>query len=1038
MARFAHIIGWAFWGWACSVSLGAQNPPTTDGKKLPIRASTDRVFVPISAGKEPSHAWVGQIVEDRLGFLWFGTRDGLDRFDGYEVRHYSGELSGGENDVFVQECCRYSLFRGRKGAVWIGGDEALYRYDPDTERFQRMQLKHSDLQGLIRNINQDKFGTFWLSASKGLTRYDPENGATTRFSHHDNDPTSLGTNFVRATLETAEGAFWVATNMSVDLFDRVTGKVQEHFPLRNPLRSDTTTGNAYVRLLQDHTGVVWVASARDGLAFIDRAKNKLTFLSLTNEPGFECGAWAILEDEFGALWVGTEHGLLSLDRNRNQFVRYRNDPSDPDSLPADWILALYEDREGGIWAGTANAGVARFSAHPPPFRRYRWQGREPFGTSYVLFAYEDSGGDVWVGTKGAINQIDLRTGRYHARPTGENTEVASIIEDRTGQIWVGSFDGSLFRFDPATQRGFVYPHSRPRAPGCGNNEVRALFVDHAGTLWAASSNSVCSLAAGSDGFHEFKFGLEAAGEIDAVVEDRDGTLWVGARRGGLYRFDRTTGQFIPYRHLARDPGLSNDGITSLLIDSQGALWIGTLNGLNRMDIATGAITVYSTREGLPNSSINGIVEDARNDLWITTDYGLAHWRRSSNTFYNYYRSDGVFDDLTGAWKGRSGELFFGSYSGLTVLVPENLDENRNDATPVVLTSLRLSDVPVKVGANGPLTKSISTEGALTLSWQQSSFSFEFAALNYSEPERTRYRYRLKNLETGWNEVRSSERMARYTTVPPGRYVFEVEGRTSHEDWPARPSQINILVGPPWWDTTAFQIACAVFFGLLVWSAYRLRVTRVAHQIDLRYQERLRERTRIAQDLHDTLLQNIAGLCLQIGALYKVAATAPDSAREQLRELRRQGEECLREARQAVWDIRSFESSGADLISKLQESGEQLTRGTPTRFHIKVTGQSHILPLILHEQLLRIGREAIINAVHHANAECIHVYIVFEASLLQLTISDNGCGFELDEAASLSGHFGLITMRERAKKSGATIIISSAPGKGTSVQTTVRL
>ena len=992
--------------------------------------------MPISAGKEPSHAWVGQIVDDSVGFLWFATRDGLDRFDGYEVRHYSDALSGGDNDVFVQECCRYSLLRDRDGKIWIGGDEALYRYDPDTERFQRMQLTPGGLQGLIRSVNQDKSGMIWLSASRGLTRYNPKNGETTRFFHEDKEPASLSTNFVRATLETTDGAFWVATNMSVDLFDRATGKVKEHFPVRNPLRSGATTGNPYVRLLEDHAGVVWVASARDGLAFIDRANNKLTFLSVTSDPGVESGAWAILEDEFGVLWVGTEHGLLRLDRDRTEFVRYRNDPSDPESLPADWILALYEDREGGIWAGTANASVARFSAHPLPFRRYRRQGRDPFGTDYVLFAYEDRLGSVWEGTKGAINRIDLRTGGHQVRPTGENTEVGSITEDRSGQLWVGTFDGSLFRFDPATQRSAVYRHNRSGA--CGNNEVRALFVDHLGTLWAGASNSLCSFTPAPEHFHEYKSGLETASEIDAIAEDRTGVLWIGARHGGLYRFNRATGKFTAFRHSAGGSGLSNDGITSLLVDREGALWIGTLDGLNRMDVGTGAFTLYSTSEGLPSRSVSGILEDEHGDLWITTDYGLAHFRTASKTFYNYYRSDGVFDDLTGGWKGRSGKMFFGSYSGLTVLLPENLEESRLHSAPVVLTSLRLSDTPVKVGETGPLTKSISRTSSLALLWQQSSLSFEYAALSYADPERTRYRYRLKNLETGWNEVPSTQRLARYTTLAPGRYMFEVEGRTSHGSWPASPSQISILVRPPWWGTTTFRIACVLSFALLVWSAYRFRVAQLARQLDLRYQERLRERTRIAQDLHDTLLQNIAGLCLQIGALYKVVATTPESARERLRELRRQGEECLREARQAVWDIRSFESNGVDLISKLQESGEQLTRETQTRFHLDVTGQARDLPLFLHEQLLRIGREAIINAVRHADAERIDVFVVFEARSLRLTISDNGRGFKPEDAASLSGHFGLITMRERAKKSGIKITISSEPGKGTSVETTVPL
>jgi signal transduction histidine kinase len=235
----------------------------------------------------------------------------------------------------------------------------------------------------------------------------------------------------------------------------------------------------------------------------------------------------------------------------------------------------------------------------------------------------------------------------------------------------------------------------------------------------------------------------------------------------------------------------------------------------------------------------------------------------------------------------------------------------------------------------------------------------------------------------------------------------------------------------------FRIACALAFGLIIWSAYRLRVAQLRRQLSLGYQERLRERTRIAQDLHDTLLQNIAGLCLQIGALYKVVTTAPDSAKERLSELRRQGEECLREARQAVWNIRSFESDRSDLISKLRESGKQLTEGTQTRFEFRVTGQSRDVPLFLNEQLLRIGCEAITNAVRHAEAGKIDVSVVFEARLLRLTIFDNGRGFKTEDAPPL-GHFGLITMRERARKGGVRITISSELGKGTSVETTVPL
>ena len=240
------------------------------------------------------------------------------------------------------------------------------------------------------------------------------------------------------------------------------------------------------------------------------------------------------------------------------------------------------------------------------------------------------------------------------------------------------------------------------------------------------------------------------------------------RTGGVQRFDPATGKFTIFRHSAAAGSLSNDGVTSILADRSGTIWAGTLDGLNRLDAATGKFTVYLERDGLPGNIINGVVEDASGDLWITTSYGLSHFRRRSGTFYNYYRSDGVLDDLTGAWKGSSGQIFFGSYSGLTALSPDAVDEQLL-IPRVVLTNFQISDKPVPVGGDSPLKKSISVTKALTLSHSQNTLSFEFTALSYADPERTRYRYRLEGVDSGWNEVASTQHFTRYPNLAPREY-----------------------------------------------------------------------------------------------------------------------------------------------------------------------------------------------------------------------------------------------------------------------------
>jgi signal transduction histidine kinase/ligand-binding sensor domain-containing protein len=1023
-------------GFLWSVPLSAGQLLANAAIRLPIADIADRVFVRPNVGQEPSRTWVGQIVDDNYGFLWFNSRDSLDRYDGYQLRHFLPEGYESINGAFVQECCQYALFRDNTGRLWIGAQHSLYTYDSERERFSYVPLDPAKLQGVIRSIGQDRTGAIWLSTSRGVIRFDPASRTVERFNHKEGDPSTISADYVRGTLETKDGTFWVATSSSVDEFDRKTGKATLHFPLRNPLHKPPTTGNPQVRLLEDHAGVVWVASARDGLAFVDRRRNCLTFLSLVSGREVEPGAWALIEDRDGSLWVGTEQGLLHLDDKRTHLSRYRSDVADPQSLPADWVLGLFEDGDDGIWVGTANGGVVRTAAHPLPFRRYRRGNgtKGSFRTDYVVFAYEDAAGHVWEGTRGAINQLDLNTGRVIEKPIGQNTEVGAIAEDKSGNFWIGTFDGSLFRLDPISGHVVVYRQHGDTRSGCGNNEVRALLVDHTGTLWAGAAESVCSFDENADRFHEYKLAIVHPSEIDVMAEDSGGNLWVGSRQAGLYRFDPRTGESIAFRHSDKPGALSNDGVTSILVDRSGTIWAGTLSGLDRLDLKTGRFTVYSDRDGLASQIVNGIVEDANGDLWITTAYGLSHFNVRSKAFYNYFRSDGVFDDLTGAWKGRSGEMFFGSYSGLTVFAPEGVREEPS-APRLVFTNFQIGDKPAAVGPNAPLSKAISVTKSITLSPGQNTFSFEFAALSFADPERTRYRYRLEGPEANWTEVALNQHFTRYSTVPPGHYVFRVEALTNRGQWTDNGASVQIEVLPPFWSTWWFREVSAVLLAISVWSVYRLRVAAVSHRLDLAYQERLRERTRIAQDLHDTLLQNIAGLCLQIGGLAKVVVAAPESAGERLKELRRQGEQCLREARQAVWNIRC---ESLDLAMALRETGKRLTAGTSCKFVLREEGEPRPLSLDVREQILRIGQEAVANAARHACANSIDVQLLFQPKQLQLRISDDGCGFDMDRACVLTGHFGLINMQERAKTIGASIAIHSRTNTGTAIDVTVAL
>lgn len=997
--------------------------------RLPIADANDRTFVPISAGPEMSHAWVGQITGDNLGFVWFATRDGLLRYDGYQVRPYYPYSNGTHGSGEFEVCCptvslipgmsRYSLFNDASGSIWIGGDASLHQYDAQADRIRALRLAPDELQGFVRNIYRDREGAIWLGTGHGLVRFDDRTGETKDFLQSDGDAETLSSNQVRATLESGDGAFWVATNSNVDLLDRRTGKVSKHLSLRNPLQKPPTIGNPYVRLLEDKSGTIWVASARDGLAFVTPDRAALTFVDLNSPLKPEPGVWALLQDHNGAIWIGSELGLLRLDRERKTLIRYRNNPADASTLPSDWVLALYEDREDGIWVGTANGGAARISATQTPFRRI---GGTDFGgdasQSFIFTAYEAGDGSVWAGGKGVLYRIGPQTGHYRRTQLPEDSEVRAIVEDRAGLLWVGMLDGSLFRLNPATGAFTSYPHGARASRGCANNEVRAFLIDHRGQLWLGAADTLCLYDQAADQFTPYKAQSPGLNEIDAIAEDSDGALWIGSSHFGLYRFDPMTGAFTAFHHSDAAGSLSNDVVNAVLVDHSGTVWAGTPDGLNKLDRAAKRFVTYREIDGLPRNIVNGIVEDGRGYLWITTSYGLSHFNPSSRSFANYFRSAGVYDNLTGAWKGGSGRMYFGSYSGLTILSAQEVQE-KVTLPAVVLTDLQIFDLPVATGAHSPLQQSISVAKSISLDHDQNTLSFEFAALTFSSRENLHYRYRLRQIERDWLETQAGQHSVRYSTLRPGRYSFEVQARTSDGNWTRSAAAIAVTILPPFWATWQFRLAVALLMTWLLWQAHLYRLRRFSRQINIRFEERLAERSRIAQELHDTLLQSVVSASMQLHVAAKsMPQESPAKARishtlELMGRVVEEGRNTVRGLRSAQRDLPDLEGSFSRIVNELPVTGD-------VRFRVLVDGVTRPLHPVVRDEVYRIGREAIINAFRHASANSIEVSLEYRDKGFRLLVHDDGRGLDPELVRfGREGHFGLPGMRERAEDWRAT-------------------
>jgi len=1036
-----------------------EGPPSYHSTvvRLPVVEANDLDFTRISFGQGPSHGRVQSIVQDRQGFLWFGTNSGLERYDGYRFREFRhdpndpGSLSGSAVHAIVED---------KSGKLWVGSDQFLDRYDPSTEAFTHYPVNFygSDMMAWYGLV--DRQGTIWVATSEGLYKIDPFTGKSVRYQSHPGDPSSLSSNHITTTLETRDGKFWVATRNEVAIFNRATGKVVRHFPIP----AFNISSNRFTTLLEDHAGMVWIGS-EDGLAALDPRTNQIVQYSLAGS-GMERsplkGIRAILEDENGNLWLGTANqGILKLDRDRKQVFQYRNDPTNPQSLSSNQVVTLCEDREGNIWVGTTGGGVNSFSSRPLPFMRYWHERGNPnsLDSDYTSAVYEDSQGALWVGSMAALTRIDGRSGQYafYRKIGGDenlsSTWVLSIVEDRDGYLWFGTLNGGLDRFERRTGQFKIYRHNPADPHSLSDDTVYGLTIDRNGVLWASTADGFDELDAKTGEFRVYRVPGDPLTRYKEVVEDPTGALWLGTWDRGLYRFDPGTGHFTIYRNSNQPGSLSSNRVNSICIDRTGTLWVGTDNGLDRFVPTTHTFVAYSEKDGLSNAAVSSIQEDRHGNLWLSTGNGLSQFDPRAKSFRNYYTSDGLlgneFYNYAGSYKSPVGEMFFNSYAGLIAFFPDKLLAAERPYVPaVVITGFQLFGKPVPIGGKSPLKQAISFADSLILSHAQSIFSFEFAALSYANPGGNRYRYRLEGLENEWNETDSQHRSATYTTLPAGNYIFQVQGRTDRGEWSQPGASIRIRILSPWWRTWWFLVTCAVILVAVISSAHRLRVHALEerHAVLEQHQGEIRalneqlikaqeaERMRIAGELHDGVLQQITSLSLRLAKVrYQVP---PDS------EATATVNGVQQQIIQIGTDIRHISHELHPAL--LQESGLPAALTAYCNEFSKVRGLAVSCDADASVQelspgaalcLYRIAQEALGNAAKYSEARKVDVRLTRSNGAVCLSVSDDGIGCTPD-VLRRSGGLGVINMRERVLQLDGTFEFDSQPGRGTTVKVEV--
>jgi len=1027
-----------------ALATGAAARDGSPPEILPMIEGDDLRFTRLSAGQGLSQTRVGQIVQDDRGFMWFATQYGLNRYDGYTYKVFTHDP---EHDTSLS--CTYinerALFKDRSGTLWVGCDQFVDRYDPATEAFRHYRLgdrRKGQPPVRVFGFSQDRAGAIWVSTDDGLYRLEATTGRLTHFGHDAADTGSLGSNDVQMTAEDRDLRFWVSAGGSIEEFDRGTARVVRRIPVIEPSFHP-------VLFFEDHDGVFWVTyvleGRESGLAVLDRTANRLTRYDIRqsgSEKPVTAGIYAGLEDRDHTVWLATYGaGLLRFDREKRVLVRYRNHPSDPESIAEDRVIALATDREGNVWTGLHAMAPNVF--HPKPsFRPLLRNVANPnsFGEAFINAIYEDRRGALWASMTGALVRVDRQSGRhafFRLPGPGLGHDVISIAEDGEGALWVGTLGDGLSRFDPKTGAFTTYRHRAGDPSSLSHDVVSRLLVDRRGRFWAATYDGLDRFDPGPRRFVVHKHAAEdAQEEFYNVAEDRDGSLWLGGT-AGLSRFDPETGRFTAYSHVAGDPtSLSDNTVTSVLVDHTGTVWASTENGLDRLDRTRHGFVTYRARDGLPSNAVSCLLEDASGNLWMSTTRGLSRFDPATSTFRNYSTADGVpGGDLSGwdaCFKSRSGEMFFGGFSGGVAFHPENVAD-RAEAPPVVLTDFQVSGRAVPIGPGSPLQRTITYTDSVTLTHAQNVFSLTFVALSYVSPSAIRYRYRLDGVDRDWVVVGSDRRTATYTTLPAGQYTFQVQAEAGPGRWGSDGVALRVTVLPPWWATVWFRALAVLTAAALVWTMHLSRLRRASAEIRARLEERFGERERIARELHDTVLQGAYGLILRFQAVAERMPSS-DPTRATIEDTLVRAERVIADGRMRVDGLRAQSDDGRGLQAALASVGKDIVPGAEAEVSVFVEGRLRPLHTIVRDEVYWIGREAIANALRSAGAKKVEVELSYRSAELCVRIRDDGRGIapEVIEAGGRPGHWGIRGMKERARRIGAAFDIWTGAGVGTEV------
>ncbi len=1024
-------------------------------------------FKKINIEEGLSQSSILSILQDKNGFIWFGTANGLNRYDGYEFLVYTNNPG---DSTSISDNKINSLFEDSEGILWIGTSSGiLSKFDPETEIFTHFDIARSsdwfsseeekyytypitfsrNKSGTITTIAQDSLGNLWIGTwGKGLIRFNPNTYKKKYFYHFKNKKNSLSSNKITKIFVDSNNEMWIGTfggGLNKVTFSNRKKLEQPKFREINKKELGFSIGHRITSIYEDSKKNLWIGSYGNGVSVLTYNKNSIYSHDSTNSieglrfnfvsSEINSKIMAIVEDKDSNIWIGTfGNGLHKYDTKRKKLYHFYADKRDPSSISENEIQSLLVDSSGILWIGSQlGGGINKLELNKNKFLTIPvlTEKGKSLNDNIIWSIYEDSYKDLYIGTyRGGLNKVNRNrnTFTYMGKDKINDVHVRSVIEDKERNLWIGTYSGGLTFFNRKENsfRNFSYDKNNPE--GISSNQVQALLIENDTILWVGTFGGGLGKVSLTNFYKtgKLKFQTFQHNPTDpySLSDDRiyclrmskKGELWIGTHGGGINKYDSLENKFLSYSFSKNLSGSSNyDKILVLEEISDSNFLVGTFGeGLFKFNTVENKFQNINKLNGLDCNDVYGILAEQGKGYWISTDKGIYKLSTNLNSFRKFDLEDGLqsLEFNGGAYfKSKDGTFYFGGINGVNYFQPQ-LMQISNYIPKVVITKISVFDKPIK----GAKKKLVFTR-------EQNYFSFEFASLDFENPDKNKYKYMLKGLDKQYSFSDSKNRKVFYTNIDPGDYTFIVHGTNSDGIWSPYTASVDITILAPFWMRWWFIAGLILLVGGLITFYINQRIRYLVAMDKLK--------TNLSADLHD----NVGAGLTEISILSELASNyleKPNLISKHLNQISQLSRQLVESMSDIVWVVNPKMDSLYDLIVRLKDNYGELLSELGITLQTSNLEKLRNVKLVMEyrQNLYLILKESFNNCIKHSNCTKINFEISVESNKLLFKLKDNGSGFDIKKVKFGNG---IKNIKERAKQINCEIKINSVENVGTTIE-----